>query len=398
MAGFFPLFFKSYFSDPSNPAQSTFYLGLANSGASLIVAGLAPFLGSIADRGASKKKFLAFFTGFGVLMCGGLWTVAKGDWQTAVLLYVLSTVGFMGANIFYDSLLPSVASKSKLDIVSSLGFSLGYVGGGILFALNVLMFLKPALFGIPDGATAIRISFLIVAVWWIVFSIPLFINVPEPHFFKPVSTGNAVRLGWSQLKETFREIRHMKVVGLFLLAYWLYIDGVGTIIRMAVDYGMFLGFPADSLIKALLLVQFVAFPAALATGFIARYTGAKKMILISIAGYGFITVFAFFMRVQEHFYILAVLVGLFQGGVQALSRSLYAQIIPKNKAGQFFGFYNMLGKFAAVIGPALMGTVTIVTGNPRLGILSIMVLFIGGFWLLTKVDVEKGKRVAESRL
>ena len=398
MAGFFPLFFKEYWADPNNPSQSTFYLGMANSIASMVVAALAPLLGSVADQGSAKKKFLTFFAFLGVIMTGGLWMVAQGNWQMAVLFYVIATIGFASGNVFYDALLPGLASEERVDAVSSLGFGIGYLGGGLLFLVNVFMYLKPELFGIPDGATAIKLSFLSVAVWWAVFTIPLILFVPEPKNYENIDFNNAIRMGWVQLVQTFKEIRNMKVVGTFLLAYWFYIDGVDTIIRMAVDYGMSLNFPGESLIIALLIVQFVAFPAALIYGWLASKIGAKTGIMVGITAYSFITLLGYFMTEAWHFYVLAILIGLFMGGIQALSRSLYTRIIPPDKSAEFFGFYNMLGKFAAIIGPALMGTIALVTGSARLSILSILLLFILGAFFLNKVDVNEGKRLAAKGL
>jgi len=398
MAGFFPLFFKEYWADPHNPSQSTFYLGMANSIASMVVAALAPLLGSVADQGSAKKKFLTFFAFLGVIMTGGLWMVAQGNWQMAVLFYVIATIGFASGNVFYDALLPGLASEERVDAVSSLGFGIGYLGGGLLFLVNVFMYLKPELFGIPDGATAIKLSFLSVAVWWAVFTIPLILFVPEPKNYENIDFNNAIRMGWVQLVQTFKEIRNMKVVGTFLLAYWFYIDGVDTIIRMAVDYGMSLNFPGESLIIALLIVQFVAFPAALIYGWLASKIGAKTGIMVGITAYSFITLLGYFMTEAWHFYVLAILIGLFMGGIQALSRSLYTRIIPPDKSAEFFGFYNMLGKFAAIIGPALMGTIALVTGSARLSILSILLLFILGAFFLNKVDVNEGKRLAAKGL
>ena len=398
MAGFFPLFFKEYWADPNNPSQSTFYLGMANSIASMVVAALAPLLGSVADQGSIKKKFLTFFAFLGVIMTGGLWMVAQGNWQMAVLFYVIATIGFASGNVFYDALLPGLASEERVDAVSSLGFGLGYLGGGLLFLVNVFMYLKPEIFGIPDGATAIKLSFLSVAVWWAVFTIPLILFVPEPKNYENIDFNNAIRMGWVQLVQTFKEIRNMKVVGTFLLAYWFYIDGVDTIIRMAVDYGMSLNFPGESLIIALLIVQFVAFPAALIYGWLASKIGAKTGIMVGITAYSFITLLGYFMTEAWHFYVLAILIGLFMGGIQALSRSLYTRIIPPDKSAEFFGFYNMLGKFAAIIGPALMGTIALVTGSARLSILSILLLFILGAFFLNKVDVKEGKRLAAKGL
>ena len=398
MAGFFPLFFKEYWADPHNPNQSTFYLGMANSIASIVVASLAPLLGSIADQGSAKKKFLTFFAFLGVIMTGGLWMVSQGNWQMAVLFYVMATIGFASGNVFYDSLLPGLASEERVDVVSSLGFGLGYLGGGLLFLVNVFMYLKPEIFGISDGATAIKLSFLSVAVWWAVFTIPLILFVPEPKNYDSVKIKNAIQMGWIQLIQTFKEIRNMKVVGTFLLAYFFYIDGVDTIIKMAVDYGMSLNFSGESLIIALLIVQFVAFPAALVYGRLASKVGIKTAIMIGIIAYSFITFLGYFITKTWHFYVLAILIGLFQGGIQALSRSLYTRIIPAEKSAEFFGFYNMLGKFAAIIGPTLMGTISLVTGSARLGILSILLLFILGAFLLNKVDLDEGKRLAAEGL
>ena len=396
MAGFFPVFFKEYWSTTDSVTLSTWYLGLSNSIASILVAVLAPFIGAIADRGTAKKKLLIFFAFLGIIATGGLWIVNQGHWQIAILFYIIASIGFMAGNIFYDSLLPAVASKDKFDYTSSMGFSLGYIGGGLLFLINVLMYLQPHFFGIPDGETAIRLSFISVAVWWAVFSIPIILFVKEPKIHDPIGICSAVKEGWGQLISTLTKIRELKVVGTFLMAYWLYIDGVDTIIRMAVDYGTSIGFSASSLITALLLVQFVAFPATLIYSWFSSKIGIKNAIYIAIIGYTFITIFGVFVSKEWHFYVLAIMIACFQGGIQALSRSMYSRIIPKNQAAEFFGFYNMLGKFAAIIGPPMMGYIGLITGNPRLGILSIIILFISGGLLLTKVDLQEGERVSES--
>jgi UMF1 family MFS transporter len=398
MAGFFPLFFKAYWANPDNPTESTFFLGMANSIAAIIVAALAPFLGAVADKGSAKKRFLFLFACLGVITTGALWMVAKGNWIMAIVFYVSGSIGFSGGNIFYDSLLPGVASKKKVDFTSSLGFSLGYIGGGLLFLINVIMYLKPALFGIPDGATAIKIAFLSVALWWAAFSIPVFLFVKEPYVEEAVGMARAFKLGWRQLVGTLREIKHLKIIGTFLIAYWFYIDGVDTIIRMAVDFGLSLGFPSSALITALLMVQFIAFPATMAYSWIASRIGVKRAIMVAIVGYGIITFLAYFMSHKIHFYALAAAIGLFQGGIQALSRSLYSRLIPVKKSAEFYGFYNMLGKFAAVIGPVMMGSVTILTGNIRYGIVSIILLFIIGGFLLSRVNIAEGERIAKEYL
>ena len=300
----------------------------------------------------------------------------------------------MAGNIFYDSLLPVVAKREEVDFVSSFGYSLGYLGGGILFLINVLMYLHPDWFGISDPSVAIRISFVSVAIWWCIFSIPIIIFLPEPKNENTIPLHKAFHSGFNQLKETYKHIREMKIIGTFLLAYWLYEDGVATIIRMAVKVGSSLGFAAADLITAILMVQFIGFPAALLYNSFAKKIGTKNAVLIAIGGYGVITLLGYFMTNKLHFYLLAIMIGLFQGGLQALSRSLYTRLVPKSKEAEFFGFYNMLGKFAAVIGPILMGWVTVMTGNPRTGILSIVVLFAIGGFILTKVDFEEGERKA----
>ena len=396
MAGFFPVFFKEYWSTTDNVTLSTWYLGLGNSIASILVAALAPFIGAIADRGRAKKKLLIFFAFLGIIATGGLWIVNQGHWQMAILFYIIASIGFMSGNIFYDALLPVVATKEKYDYASSLGYSLGYIGGGLLFLINVLMYLQPHYFGISDGATAIRLSFISVAVWWAIFSIPLILFVKEPTIHKPIGIFSSIKEGWSQLVSTLSKIRQFKVVVTFLMAYWLYIDGVDTIIRMAVDYGTSIGFPASSLITALLLVQFVAFPATLIYSRFASKIGIKNALYTAILGYTLITIFGAFVSKEWHFYVIAVFIACFQGGIQALSRSLYSRIIPKNQAAEFFGFYNMLGKFAAIIGPPMMGYIGLITGNPRIGILSIVILFILGGFILTKVDLQEGERISES--
>ena len=394
MAGFFPIFFKQYWSTAADVTLSTWYLGLANSIASILVASLAPFLGAIADKASVKKKLLIFFAFIGVISTGSLSMVSQGHWRVAIIFYIAASVGFMSANIFYDSLLPSVAPKEKRDFVSSLGFALGYIGGAILFLINVTMYLNPEFYGITDAPTAIKISFLTVAVWWAVFSIPILIFVKEPLVQIDIGVFQSIKLGWSQLISTLKSIRELRIVATFLIAYWLYIDGVDTMIRMAVDYGTSLGFSSSSLITALLMVQFIAFPATLIYSWLAGKIGIKNGIMVGIIGYALISILGSMVSEEWHFYALAVLIACFQGGIQALSRSLYSRITPESRSAEFFGFYNMFGKFAAIIGPPLMGYIGLITGNPRYGILSIIILFILGGYFLAKVDVEEGERLA----
>jgi UMF1 family MFS transporter len=378
MAGFFPIFFKQYWSSGTDVHVSTFHLGMANAIASITVAVLAPILGSMADRGGSRKRFLLCFCTLGATMTGLLFVVQKGDWLTAALFYVLAIIGFAGGNVFYDSLIVAVAPKPKLDFVSALGFSLGYLGGGILFALNVLMTLKPQLFGLPEAADAVRLSFLTVAVWWAVFTVPLLLFVREAKPTGPMGSASIIRGSFSQLLQTFREIRRFRTVFVFLVGYWLYIDGVDTVILMAVDYGLSLGFDYTVLIQALLITQFVGFPAAILFGWIGERIGTKTGIFIGLTVYIGVAVWGYLMQRQVEFYVLSVGVGLVQGGVQSLSRSYFARLIPEGRSAEFFGFYNMLGKFAAILGPFLMGWVSIATGNPRYSIFAVIALFLAG--------------------
>ncbi len=378
MAGFFPVFFKQYWSAGADVNVSTYQLGNANSLSSAILAFISPVLGAIADQASGKKRLLIGFSFMGIVMTGALSLVAKGDWPLAVILYVIASIGFAGSNALYDALIVLVARPSEVNRVSALGFSLGYLGGGVLFAINVLMTLKPELFGLSGKTQAVQLSFVSVAIWWTTFSIPLIFFVREEKKPRGPTYLSMAAAGFRQVAGTFRELRQLKNVTLFLFAYFFYIDGVNTIIRMAVDYGLSLGFSSESLIVALLLTQFVGFPAALLFGQLAQRIGAKAGLFVAIAAYTGITIFGYFMQTPAHFYLLAMAIGLFQGGIQSLSRSVFAAMTPKEKAGEFFGFFNMLGKFSSMMGPFLVGWVSLTTGSARLSVLSLIILFIIG--------------------
>ena len=406
MAGFFPIFFAQYWSNPENLSVSTFYLGIGNSVASIIVVLLAPILGAIADRGTYKKRFLVFFAFLGILMTAGLALISQGMWQIALLTYVIATIGFSGANIFYDSLLPAISNKDNVDYVSGLGYALGYIGGGILIVINFLMITYPSSFGLADSVEGIKWSFVSVALWWAIFSIPILLFVKEPKYHKTETTFQTIKSGFKQLKDTFNEIRHLKVVFTFLIAYWLYIDGVDTTVRMAADFGITLGFDSTTIMGALVLVQFIAFFATLFYVKFSDKVGIKNAIYFAIAAYMVIILSGYFVTETWHFYVIAGMIGCFQGGIQTLSRSFYARIIPKDKSAEFFGFFNMWGKFAAVVGPLLMGTVTLVLNNmindqvlsARIGLQSIMILFILGALVLSKVNLSEGEKIAKEYL
>ena len=383
LAGFFPVFFQQYWSTGVDPTVSTSRLGFANGVAGLIVAVLAPVLGAIADRSAGRKRQLVGWTLFGVIGTAALGFIGSGEWWWAAACFMMGCIGFNAGNIFYDSLLLDVAEERDLDRVSAFGYSMGYLGGGLLFSLNVLMTLKPHWFGLDGAAEAVQWSFLSVAVWWFVFMLPLARNVRERAVEGPsVSLYVAARDGLRSLGGTIRQVARYRDISLFLLAYWLYIDGVHTIYTMAVDYGVALGLPSSSLLAALLLTQFVAFPSALALGALGNRIGAKHGILLCIAVYLAATVYGYFLDSVPEFFALAVVVGLVQGGVQSLSRSFFGRLVPEGKAGEFFGFYNMMGKFGSFVGPLLIGTVALLTGNSRLSIASLVVLFLLGGVLL----------------
>jgi len=388
MAGFFPIFFKSYYSVGTEVTVSTAQLGFANSISSFVVVLIAPLLGAIADAGSLKKRFLFLFAFLGILMSASLALVEQGNWQSAALIYTLGNIGFMGSNVFYDGLLPSVSDDKNVDYVSGLGFALGYLGGGILFALNVFMVQEPSFFGFADKATAIKASFISVAIWWALFSLPLLLFVEEKKGEKKRKNILLVQ-GYLRLKKTFQRVTSLKGLFLFLIAYWLYIDGVDTIIRMAVDYGMALGFDSGKLIIALLIVQFVGFPATLIVAKLADIWDTKKVIYLCISVYIVIIIYASLMEDAYEFYILALLISLVQGGIQALSRSYYAKMIPQKYAAEFFGFYDLLGKFAVILGPLLVAFVALFSHNSRLSIASVSVLFILGGVLLFFVDEKK---------
>jgi len=382
MAGFFPVFFKQYWNAGVPVTESTFRLGVTSGLASLLVALLAPVLGAIADRSGSRVRLLMLVTVLGAASTAGLALVGQGQWPVAVGLYLAASLGFWGGIVFNDSLLLHVAEPDEYDLVSGYGYALGYLGGGLLFAVNVAMTLRPALFGLADASTAVRVSFVMAGIWWLVFALPCVLWVRERESGPRVAPRAAVRQGLAELGGTLRAMRSYRPILWFLAAYWLYIDGVNTIIKMAVDYGLSLGFEASNLVAALLLTQFVAFPAALAFGWLGRRIGARRGIFLALAVYAGATCYAYFIRDVSDFFVLAVVVGLVQGGVQSLSRSYFGRLVPEGKSSEFFGFYNMMGKFAAVIGPLLTGVVARVTGDSRLSILSILVLFVAGGALL----------------
>lgn len=385
MAGFFPTFFRQYWSSGSDSSVTTFRLGMANAAAGLLIAMLAPWLGAIADRGGHRKRMLLVFTLLGVLTTLGLFFVSRGEWLTATILFTLGTLGFNGGVVFCDALLLDVAKPAEYDRVSAQGYALGYLGGGLLFAINVLMVVKPQWFGLADAAAAVRWSFATVAVWWLVFTLPTMAYVHEAPAQGSGGMAAAMSAAWGELMHTSRKVARQPMLLQFLLAYWLYIDGVNTVVKMAVDYGLAVGIASTHLLGALLLTQFVAFPASLAYGRLGEKVGARAAVLSGLVVYALLTVWAYYLSSAFEFYLMATVLGLVQGGVQSLSRSMYGRLVPEGKSAEYFGFYNMVGKFGTVLGPALMGALALLSDSTRVSILALLMLFVGGGVLLWRV-------------
>lgn len=370
---------------------------------SLIAAAISPVLGAIADFRGSKKLFLGIFAALGIIATALMFFIrTPGDWLLACILYILGTIGFAGSLVFYDALLPHVAEPDEMDMVSSRGYAMGYIGGGLLLLINVAMiFAGPSL--LPDMASAdatalmMRLSLASVAVWWAVFSIPIFRNVKEPA--RKMEAGeeqlNVLTVGFSRFFKALKEIRKFKDLFIFLLAFFVYANGIGTIITMAVAFGSDLGFSSTILIGTLLLVQFVAAPFAILFGKLPQKLGTKNTIYLSLCIYSLVAVVGFFMTKEWHFLLLGFGVATVQGGSQALSRSLIGKMMPKSKSAEFYGFFSVSEKFNTVIGPAVFSLINQLTDNSRLAIFSLVVFFLAGIAILRKVDIERGIAVAK---
>lgn len=387
MAAVLPVYYSQVAGVDLPGNTATVYWGYTVAIALVISALLAPVMGAVADYSGLKKRLLLTFAALGVLATAFLYYVTTGDWLKASLLFIVGSIGFSMSEVFYNALLPHVAGTEGIDRVSVKGYALGYLGGGILLAINIGMIEL-----MSDKLLATRLAFLTVSVWWALFTIPLILNVKEPRTKNRDSAKiNPLTAGFKRLSKTFKELRSYKELFLFLAAFWIYNDGIGTIIKMAAIYGAEIGIGQTALIGALLMTQFVGIPFSFAFGRLAEYIGTKNSILLGLAVYTLISISAYFMQTALHFWILAFLVGTVQGGTQGLSRSLFGSMLPRDKTAEFFGFYGMSSKFAGIIGPLVFAVVSQVSGSSRLSILSLIAFFIIGAVLLSRVDVKKGQ-------
>ena len=394
----FPDFFASVAAADLPPAVATARYAWATTIAVAIIAVLGPILGAIADYRAIKKKMLGAFMGLGVIATLMMATIDRGEWQYGAAVFIVANIAIAASFVFYDSLLPHIAAPDEMDRVSTAAYAIGYLGGGIVLILNLLWILSPETFGIPDTVAAIKLSFVSVAVWWLVFSIPLFRRVPEPP--RALDTGETgaehpVRAGFVRVRKGFHELRGYRQAFLMLVAFLLYNDGIQTIIRMATIYGAEIGIDRNARIAAFVLVQFVGVPCSFLFGAAAARIGAKRAIFVALSVYVGISVLGYFMTAAWHFFVLAFLVGTVQGGSQALSRSLFARMIPRHKSSEYFGFFSVFEKFAGIAGPALFAASVMLFGSSRAAVLSVTLFFIAGGIVLTRVNVAEGEAQAQ---
>lgn len=398
LAGFFPMLFRMFWDSGATVPLNTARLGMGDATAGIIVACLSPVLGAIADAGRRKKAFLVFFMVGGVLATGLLFSAGQGAWKTALVLFVLANIGFSCGNLFYDSLLVDVSEKKDMDSVSSLGYAAGYLGGGLLFLFNVLCVLYPSFFRISGATAAMRLSFPVVSLWWLAFSLPLIFLVKERRGMAPIHARAMVGQGFARLRATSKKILRSRLLLLFIVAFWLYMDGVYTFIMMAINFGMSIGIAPTFLALTLLVVQFVAFPAALGFGRLARVMGTGTAILTGIGIYLCVCIIgSFFLRTSTHFLILSCVVAVAMGGIQALSRSYFAKLVPADDAAEYFGFLNLISKFSVILGPMLVAFVTLLCHragvsdalSSRLGMSSVSLVFIAGGVLLFLAEKER---------
>jgi MFS transporter, UMF1 family len=391
----FPRFFADYAAAGMSSTDATQRFAWASTIAAVIVAVLGPVLGAIADYRAAKKRMLAIALVIGVAATAMMALIGRGDWRYAATLFIIGNIAMAASLVFYDSLLPHLASREELDRVSTAGYAMGYVGGGILLIVNLVWILSPATFGLPDAAAAIKLSFVSVAIWWLLFSIPLFRRVPEPPAIAGgAPAGHVLTIGFSLAWRTFRELRRYPNAVLMLAAFLLYNDGIQTMIRMSSIYGAEAGIDANAQIAAFVMVQFVGIPFSFLFGSLADRIGAKPAIFLSLLVYTIVSVIGYFLSQTWHFFVLAFLVGMVQGGSQALSRSLFARMIPKDRSSEYFGFFSVFEKFGQIFGPLVFAAAVTLTGSSRSAVISVILFFIAGAMVLSRVDVTAGEAQA----
>lgn len=394
LAAVMPVFYESVAGKGLADNTAENYWGFTQTVATLLVALLSPVLGAIADYRGSKVRFLGVFMLVGALASVASALIGEGDWLLASVLVIVGTVGFAGGNTFYDALLTDLVPLEQRDKVSAQGYSTGYIGGGLLLLVNVVMIQGWEMLGFPDRTTATQLVFVTVGIWWLLFSIPLFRNVKDRPRNRGMKLGAIVRTGFGNVARTFRNIRRYPQLMKYMLAYWFFNDGINTIILMATVYGSGIGIEMSDLIAALLITQFVGFPSTLLFGRFAVRAGAKRALYVSLAVYVLIVVLGYFMSTAAHFYALAIMVGLVQGGSQATARSIYANLVPPSRSGEFFGFLSLSSKFASIAGPFVFAVTGTITGSSRLAIVSLIAFFVIGIWLLARVDLAQGRREA----
>jgi UMF1 family MFS transporter len=389
MATVLPIYYSQVAAFSLSPNIASSYWGYTNTIATLLMVFFAPILGAIADYKRAKIKFLGSFIFLGIIFTFFLFFIRKNDWFLASILYIIAHTGFWGANIFYDSLLPFIAKRDDFDKISTLGYASGYLGGGVLLALNLAMISYPHLFYLANTEIAVRVCFITVAVWWGIFSIPILVYTKESKMDRRMpQKQNPVIASIKSIIGTLKRIKEHKQAFLFLLAFWLYNDGINTVIIMAAIFGSEIGIGTEHLIGAILAVQFIGVPFTILFGKLAEKIGTKKAIYLGLITYTLFSIAAYFIRTALHFWILAIVVAMVQGGTQALSRSMFALLIPKEKSAEFFGFFDVSQKFSVVLGPAIFGIMGQLTGSSRFGIVSLVIFFLGGMLLLTKVKAK----------
>ena len=398
----FPLFFSSYAAAGLAPVDATARFAWGTTIAVIIVAVLGPILGALADYRAWKKRLLALFMGMGVAAVLLMLFIERGGWVFALAIFIVANIGDRGAWVFYDSLLPHIAAPDEIDRASTAGYAIGYFGGGVLLLVNLAWILSPATFGLADTVAATKLSFLSVAIWWILFSIPLFRRVPEPPPMvdRRSDGGQGLTAAVRHALDTFHELRRYRNAFLMLIAFLLYNDGIQTMIRMASIYGAEVGIDSNAQIAAFVLVQFVGVPFSFLFGALANRIGAKPSIFIAVTVYTITATIGYYLTTEWQFFALAFLVGTVQGGSQGLSRSLFARMIPKQKSSEYFGFFSVFEKFSGIAGPAVFAASVTLFGNSRMAVLSVIVFFILGAIVLTRVNVAEGEAqaAAASRL